>query len=78
MGIAWKVMFPLATLHLLAVLVVRHYALPLPVLTLLSVGLFLAGGVWTLARAGGNNNAPRKRPDLRLPNVPVGATYIAR
>lgn len=76
MGIAWKVMIPLATLHLLAVLVVRQYALPLPVLTALSVGLFIAGGVWTLLRAGGNNNTPRKRPDLKLPNVPAGVTYM--
>ena len=78
MGIAWKVMIPLATLHLLGVLLVREYNLPLPVLTVISAGLFVAGGVWTLLRAGGNNNALRKRPGLKLPNVPVGATYIAR
>jgi NADH-quinone oxidoreductase subunit H len=78
MGIAWKVMIPLATLHLLGVILVRQYDLPLPVLTLISVGLFVAGGVWTLLRAGSNNNTPRKRPGLKLPNVPAGVTYIAR
>jgi NADH-quinone oxidoreductase subunit H len=77
MGIAWKVMIPLATLHLLGVLLVRHYALPLPLLTLISAGLFVAGGAAALL-AGGSPNTPRRRPDLKLPNVPEGATYIAR
>jgi hypothetical protein len=58
-------------------MLVRQYDLPLAALTGISVGLFVAGGLWSLLRAGGGDNAPRKRPDLKLPNVPAGVTYIA-
>lgn len=77
MTLAWKVMIPLSILHLLAAMVVRQFELPIWVLTLASVGLFVAAGLAAL-RAGGPNNAPRRRA-VSLPiGVPEGVTYIAR
>ncbi len=76
MNLAWKVMIPLAILHLLAAMVVRQFGLPLWVLTLLSAGLFVAAGAVAVRRRG-PDNAPR-RP-LRVPaGLPAGVTYVPR
>ncbi|MEO2090500.1 MAG: NADH-quinone oxidoreductase subunit NuoH [Gemmataceae bacterium] len=61
MGLAWKVMIPLSLLHLLAAMLVRQYDLSNWVLTAISVGLFLAAGVYAVAFGTGPNNAPRRR-----------------
>jgi NADH-quinone oxidoreductase subunit H len=57
MGLAWKVMIPLALLHLVAAMVVRQFHLPLWSLTLMSVGLFVGAGLIAV-RSGGPNNRP--------------------
>jgi NADH-quinone oxidoreductase subunit H len=77
MGLAWKVMIPLAILHLLAAMVVRQFGLPLWVLTLLSVGLFVAAGLIAV-RSGGPNNRPRKYTRPLPVGVPEGVTYVPR
>lgn len=76
MDLAWKVMIPVAIVHLLAVVLVLQFELPKLVLTAASVGLFLVAGLLT-ATAGGPNNAPRKREHVPV-GVPEGVTYIAR
>jgi NADH-quinone oxidoreductase subunit H len=77
MGLAWKVMIPLAILHLVAAMVVRQFQLPLPVLTAASVLLFVGAGL-VAVRMGGPNNRPRK-PTKPLPGgVPSGVTYVPR
>ncbi len=77
MNLAWKVMIPLALLHLVAAMVVREFGLPLWVLTLASVGLFVGAGA-VAVRSGGPNNAPR-RPARPLPvGLPEGVTYVPR
>ncbi|MFO0848919.1 MAG: NADH-quinone oxidoreductase subunit NuoH [Gemmataceae bacterium] len=77
MALAWKVMIPLALLHLLGAMLVRHFQLPGIVMTAISVGLFVAAGLVAVTQ-GGPNNAPR-RPARKLPEgVPAGVTYIAR
>ncbi len=77
MGLAWKVMIPLAIAHLLAAMVVRQFGLPLWVLTLLSVGLFVVAGLIAV-RSGGPNNRPRKRRRPLPAGVPAGVTYVPR
>jgi NADH-quinone oxidoreductase subunit H len=77
MGLAWKVMIPLAILHLLATMVVRQFGLPLWVLTLLSVGLFVAAGL-VAVRSGGPNNRPRKLARPLPVGLPEGVTYVPR
>jgi NADH-quinone oxidoreductase subunit H len=77
MNLAWKVMIPLALLHLLAAMAVRQFGLPLWVLTLASVGLFVGAGL-VAVRSGGPNNTPR-RPAHPLPiGLPEGVTYVPR
>jgi NADH-quinone oxidoreductase subunit H len=77
MGLAWKVMIPVALLHLVAAMVVRQFGLPLWVLTLLSVTLFVGVGL-VAVRSGGPNNRPRK-PARPLPvGLPEGVTYVPR
>ncbi len=61
MGLAWKAMIPLSLLHMVAAVLVRQFALPNWVLTLVSVGLFLLAGVVSVTTNKGPNNAPRKR-----------------
>ena len=77
MGLAWKVMIPLAILHMLAAMIVRQFELPLWTLTLLSVGLFVAAGL-IAARSGGPNNRPRKLARPLPIGVPEGVTYVPR
>jgi NADH-quinone oxidoreductase subunit H len=77
MGLAWKVMIPLAILHLLAAMVVRQFGLPLWVLTLASVGLFVAAGLIAV-RSGGPNNRPRKYTRPLPAGLPEGVTYVPR
>jgi NADH-quinone oxidoreductase subunit H len=77
MSIAWKVMIPLALLHLVAAMLVRQFGLPTPVLTAASLGLFVAAGLLAV-KAGGPNNAPRRRAVPLPVGVPAGVTYISR
>ena len=76
MDLAWKVMMPLALLHLFAAMIVREFGLPVVVLTVVSIGLFVAAGLLTVGR--GPNNKPRKLTRPLPVGVPDGATYIAR
>jgi NADH-quinone oxidoreductase subunit H len=76
MDIAWKVMIPLSILHLLAALTVVEFGLPKIVLTLASLGLFVAAGAMAVGRE--SNNKPRKRAVPLPVGVPEGVTYIAR
>ncbi|OWK41660.1 NADH-quinone oxidoreductase subunit NuoH [Fimbriiglobus ruber] len=59
MTLAWKVMMPLALLHLVAALIVRQFNLPLVSLTGMSLALFVGAG-FIAARSGGPNNLPRR------------------
>ena len=77
MGRAWKVMIPLSILHLLAAMIVREFNLPYWVLTIASLGLFVAAGAIGV-RVGGPKNAPRKRLVPLPPGLPEGVTYAAR
>lgn len=75
MDIAWKVMIPLALLHLLAAVFVRQFGWSAWTLTLADVALFIGAGL--LAAKAGSRNTPRKR--ARVPvGIPAGVTYIAR
>ena len=77
MGLAWKVMIPLALLNLVFAAVVRQYGLSPWWLTLASAALFVGAGAVGL-RAGGPNNAPR-RPRVPVKDgIPEGATYVPR
>ncbi len=49
MGLAWKVLIPLALLNLVCAMVVKQYELPLWVLTITSVALFVLPGIITVA-----------------------------
>jgi len=60
MGLAWKVMIPLALLHLLATMLVRQFSLPNVVLTVASVALFVGAGVVGLMVGTAPNNKPRR------------------
>lgn len=77
MSLAWKVMIPLAILHLVAAMIVRQFALPLPVLTVASVGLFVGAGL-VAVRMGGPNNKPRKPAQPQPVGVQAGVTYVPR
>jgi NADH-quinone oxidoreductase subunit H len=77
MNVAWKVMIPLALLHLLAAMVVREFGLPLWVMTLLSVGLFVSAGLIG-ARSGGASNTPRRPAHPLSVGLPEGVTYVPR
>ena len=68
---------PAGVLHLLAAMVVRQFGLPLWVLTLLSVGLFVAAGLIAV-RSGGPNNRPRKYTRPLPVGLPEGVTYVPR
>ena len=61
MSLAWKVMIPLSLLHLLGSMVVIQYGLSKWVLTAISIGLFLAAGVFAVTTNAGSNNTPRRR-----------------
>ena len=77
MALAWKVVIPLSIAHLFAVMLVREFALPLIVLTMLSLGLFVFAGVMTVW-FGKSNNAPKR---LRHPlprGLQPGVTFAGR
>ena len=61
MNLAWKVMIPLALLHLLGAMVVRQFNLSNWVLTVISIGLFFAAGIAAVTFGTGPNNAPRRK-----------------
>jgi|SRR5579883_1578003 len=77
MGLAWKVMIPLAGLNLVCVLVVKQYALPAWGMTVASVVLFVGAGVIGLA-TGGTVTNPRRRVAKLPPGLPAGVTYAGR
>jgi NADH-quinone oxidoreductase subunit H len=77
MGLAWKVMIPLAILNVLAATVVRQVGASPWVMTLMSLVLFVGAGL-IAARNGTADNRPRK---LRVPlprGLQAGVTYAAR
>ena len=76
MGLAWKVMIPLALLHLIAAMLVREFGLPTVVLTVASLGLFVVAGLIGVGIK--TNNAPRRRAVPLPVGVPAGVTYISR
>jgi NADH-quinone oxidoreductase subunit H len=61
MGLAWKVMIPLAILHLLGSMLVRQFGLSPWVLTAISISLFFGAGMVALTFGTGPNNTPRRR-----------------
>jgi NADH-quinone oxidoreductase subunit H len=61
MNLAWKVMIPLSILHLLGAMLVRQFGWSNWVLTVISVGLFVAAGVVGVVIKAGPNNTPRRR-----------------
>jgi NADH-quinone oxidoreductase subunit H len=77
MGLAWKVMIPLALLHLTSAMFVSQYDYSPWILTVSSITLFVGAGliaVWT----GRPKNRPRK-PRHSLPvGVPAGVTNVSR
>ncbi len=77
MDIAWKMMIPLATLNLLAVMLVLQWKWSNWVLTAVSVALFFGAGYLSLRSAG--SGASQKRRVAVLPRGPgAGVTYAAR
>jgi NADH-quinone oxidoreductase subunit H len=77
MDLAWKVLIPLALLHLVAAMLIQELRWPPYVLTVISVSLFIAAGLLA-ARKSGPNNAPRRRAVPLPVGVPAGVTYISR
>ena len=77
MGLAWKVMIPLALLNLVCVLVVKQFALPMWVMTVASVVLFVGAGAVGLMTRGSVSN-PRRRVAPLPPGLPAGVTYVSR
>lgn len=77
MSLAWKVMIPLSILHLLACMIVRQTDSPWWVLTIVSVSLFFAAGLWG-ALTGGQITAPRRRVAPLPAGLPEGVTYASR
>ncbi len=72
MSLAWKVMIPLSLMNLICVLIVLQFGLPKWTMTIASVILFFAAGLWG-AIGGGNVSAP-KRAVVKLPRgLPAGA-----
>lgn len=75
MDIAWKVMIPLALLHLLGVIFVRQLHFPPLVLAGIDIVLLFVAGLLT-ANAG-TNNTPRRMAGVSS-RIPVGITYLSR
>jgi NADH-quinone oxidoreductase subunit H len=77
MNLAWKVMIPLAILNLVGAMIVRQFGLPMWSMTIISVGLFLAAGVWGLLT---NNSitVPRRVVPPQRPGLQAGVSYAAR
>jgi NADH-quinone oxidoreductase subunit H len=69
MGLAWKVLIPLALLNLVCVMLVKQFALPMWVLTAASVVLFVGAGAIGLL-TGGTVSNPRRRVARIMPNAP--------
>ncbi len=72
MGMAWKVFIPLTLINLLATLLVKHYGLPLLVLTPISLGLLLAAGWFTLVLPP----EPQRSPIPFRPTSPTARTVM--
>ncbi len=72
MALAWKVMIPLALLNLVCVLLILQFGLPMWSMTVASVVLFLAAGLWGV-KTGGNVTAPKRKVRKLPPGLPVGA-----
>jgi len=71
MALAWKVMTPLALLHLLGSMIVNQFKLSNWVLTAISLGLFVGAGLLAVAVKAGPNNTPRRR-NSSIKRMPVG------
>jgi NADH-quinone oxidoreductase subunit H len=67
MGLAWKVLIPLALLNLLCVMVVMQFALPMWVLTVASAVLFVGAGAIGLVTGGTVSNPRRRVAKLPVP-----------
>lgn len=76
MNLAWKVMLPLASLNLLAVMVVKQLNLSLLLLTGVSVLLFVGAGLFSVRWRGSVTNPKRKVVKLP-PGIPAGVTYAS-
>jgi NADH-quinone oxidoreductase subunit H len=77
MGIAWKVMIPLALLNLVAVMFVMQFGTYLLILTGVNVILFLGAGllgVWT----HGSVSNPKRKVAPQPRGLPAGVTYAGR
>jgi NADH-quinone oxidoreductase subunit H len=77
MGLAWKVMIPLALLNLVCVLVMKQFNLPAWSMTVASAVLFVGAGVIGLL-TGGTVTNPRRRVVKLPPGLPAGVTYAGR
>jgi NADH-quinone oxidoreductase subunit H len=77
MTLAWKTMIPLALVNLVGAMAVRQFGLSPWVMTLVSLGLFLAAGLISV-RTNSSITAPKRRV-VRLPEgLPAGVTYASR
>jgi NADH-quinone oxidoreductase subunit H len=77
MNLAWKVMIPLGLANVVCVVFVLQFGWPLPVLTALSVVLFLVAGVLAVRQAGSITN-PKRAVRKLPPGLPAGVTYAGR
>jgi NADH-quinone oxidoreductase subunit H len=73
MNLAWKVMIPLALLHLLATMLVRQFNLSNWILTGISIGLFVAAGLVAVIFGTGPNNAPRRKKAASMMTITVSS-----
>ncbi|MCZ2343193.1 MAG: NADH-quinone oxidoreductase subunit NuoH [Bacteroidales bacterium] len=72
-GLAWKVMIPLAILHLLAALLVRHFELPYFALTALSVLLFFIAGAASVRTSSAQKTRRKQARSATREHATVGA-----
>ncbi len=77
MSLAWKVMIPLATLHLLGCIVVKQMNGSPWIITIISLTLFIMAGLWG-AITGGNVTAPRRKVAPQPVGLQAGVTYASR
>ena len=73
MSLAWQVMIPLALLNLVAVMIVKEYALPMISLLLTSIVLFVFGAILSNS-VSSNRNIPRP---MRQPPVDMKLEKVA-
>lgn len=77
MGLAWKIMIPLAILNLFCVMIVKQYNLPLWTLTVASIVMFLGTGLISAWMSSSVTN-PRRKVAPLPPGLPPGVTFAGR